>query len=78
MLLIFNFLELVYTKTSNIQIKQILFTSYKFKLEKLINYFIEFDLDSKGITNLAFYCEEEFFEKKKKFGNQEHRPLGQQ
>jgi hypothetical protein len=66
-LLIFKLIDLLYQKSTSQRLKSLIQDFYKKKLDTLIDYFIEFDLDSKGITNLAFYSEEEFLEVKKKF-----------
>jgi len=65
-LLILKFIELLYQKSTSQRLQRIIQDFYRKKLDSLIDYFIEFDLDSKGITNLAFYSEEEFIEGKKK------------
>jgi hypothetical protein len=65
-LLILKFIELLSKKGSSQLLRGLIHKLYRKKLEMLIEYFIEFDLDSKGITNLAFYSEEEFIECRKK------------
>ena len=64
-LLAFQFLETLFRRTQVAEFRELLTRLYKERLVQLIDYLVEFDLDSKGITNLAFYCEEEYTESRR-------------
>ena len=61
--LIIDFYELVLSSVSEASFKGFLLSFLFEKLQQILNYFIEYDLDSKGIANLAYYLEEEFKDK---------------
>lgn len=62
-ILIFEFFEAMYQAIEDPKFKSFLNSLFLDKIRHIASYFIEYDLDSKGIANLAYYLEEEFKEK---------------
>ena len=62
-MLMIEFLELVFTNTTSEELRTFVSMIVFEKLQLLINFFVDFDLDSKGVTNFAYFMEEEFKDK---------------
>ena len=68
--LIVEFYELILTSVTSPSFKAFLLSFLFEKLQQILNYFIEYNLDSKGIANLAYYLEEEFKDKFERLDNE--------
>lgn len=62
-MLIVEFMDLLFTNTASEELRTFLSLVICEKLQLIINYFVDYDLDSKGVTNFAYFMEEEFKEK---------------
>lgn len=76
-LLILDLIQEIHKSAESQSFKKFLDSLFIKKLDLILNYFIEYDLDSKGIANLAYYLEEEFKERFEAFIKNEFLVIGE-
>ena len=63
LMLVVELLELLHAHTTSDELRAFVSLLVFERLQLIINYFVEYDLDTKGVTNFAYFMEEEFKEK---------------